>query len=117
MKFPIARARVGRRFEPALRSENVGTAIAVHVARTDTVAVTARADGVAHKGAVLQLIPGERGILLTELWQQFVPLAVIIDIDHEDEFHRPAILDSMLFPFANPAARILHPVKFLRKVR
>ena len=67
----------------------------------------------------LAAIHRARRLGLTAIIDQFLlrNLAVIIDIDHEDEFDRPAILDSVLFPIANPAAGILHPVKFLRKVR
>src|SRR5262249_5322360 len=55
MEFPVAATRVGRRFQPALRRNDVVPAIVVDVAGADTVAVTLRTDDVLLPRASLRL--------------------------------------------------------------
>ena len=60
MPLPVAGARIGRRFEPALGRDDIVAAVAVHIARADAVALALRADHVFHELAVLRLVPGQR---------------------------------------------------------
>ena len=101
----------GGRFEPALGRQDVGAAVAIHVARADAVAVTVRADHVLDEGAVFELVPGERRVVLAELRQHLALLAVVIEVDQKDELDRPAVFDGVLLPVADAAAGIFHPVE------
>src|SRR4051812_15748330 len=78
MKFPFSGARVGGRFKPALGCDDVVPTVAVDVTGADAVAVTLRRDDVLYPLLVLDFVPGERGIRVTELRQEFAGFAVVI---------------------------------------
>ena len=82
----------------------------------DAVAVAVRADHVADISAVFELIPGERGVVLAKLGQQFALLAVIIDVDQKYELDRPAVFDGVLLPVADAAAGVFHPVELFGEI-
>ena len=92
MKGPLAISRVGRGFEPALGSNDVGAAVAVHVARADAVTVAVRADDVSRPlgvgAAAGDLVPGERKILVAKLGEQLGRLPGVQQVDEESKLHR-----------------------------
>ena len=52
MENPLAIAWVGRRFKPSFGGDDIGSPVAVHVSRSDTVAVTLGTDDVRDPGGI-----------------------------------------------------------------
>ena len=94
MERPVPCARIGRRLEPAARRQDVVALVAVDVARADAVAVGAIADDVRDPGLVLDFVPGlARAVLLRE---DFLRLAVVVEIDEQRELDVEAFVDRRL---------------------
>src|SRR4030095_12832113 len=89
--FPLR--RLGRRFEPSLRCEDVVAAVAVYVTSADAVSVAVLAHDVLDPRAALQIEPDERGRRAIELGQQLARLAVVVEIDQLREFGGEAFVD------------------------
>ena len=104
MERPVPRARIGRRLEPAARRQDVVALVAVDVARADAVSVAAIADDVRHPRLVLDFVPGLAGAVL--LRQDFLRLAVVVEIDEQRELDVEAFVDRRFLPDSPcPAAR------------
>src|SRR5271165_4655479 len=99
MELPVAAARIGRSFEPTVGCQDVVAAVAIHVAYTDSMAVAAIADNVLDDAAlVVAFIPGEGRLVVAELRQDLVGLAVVVQVNQKGELDGIPGLNLMLFP-------------------
>src|SRR4029079_10117033 len=72
--------------------------------------VAVAADNVLLKGTPgLDLVPGKRGLFVSQMGEQLARLAVVIEIDEKSEFDGRSAIDRMLFPRDTCFARILKP--------
>src|SRR5580692_8270917 len=111
MKLPVGGARIGRRFEPSERSDDVVPAVTVQVAHADPVAVAAGAYHALHKGPVLYFKPRQRvlHLMAAPLREHFAGLAVVIEIHQERELDAMAVFDRVFLPLSALGAGILVP--------
>src|SRR2546426_5183676 len=113
VKNPAAVARVGRRFKPAFRREDVRATVAIDVARPDAVPIALRAHFVFHPlglgAGASEFVPCERGFFVAELRQDLLRFAGIQEVNQKRELHRVTGLDDGLAPGSLPAAWILVP--------
>ena len=94
VELPLARgAHIGGRFQPAFGREDVVAPVAIDIAHADAVAVALLAHDVLHPLAALQFEPGQRNIGAVELGEQFLRLAIIVQIHQEREFRGTAGID------------------------
>ena len=117
MEGPRARARIGGRFRPSSRGQDVGAAVFVDVTRADAVAVTLRRDDVLDPASGLGLVPRERRLRRSSLREDFLGLAVVVEIREQCELDREARVDFRLGPHPPRLARILPPGDLLREPR
>ena len=113
MELPLAGgAHIFGRFEPALGREDVVAPVAIDIAHADAVAVALVADDVFHPLAILQFEPCERNIGAVELGEQFLLLAVVVEVHQEGEFGGAAGIDFVDCPRAAALPGILQPDDF-----
>src|SRR6202011_5246407 len=85
MERPLARARIGGRFEPSCRNDDIVSTILIHVADADAMPKRVVRYDVRHEAAVANLIPRERRLGIVEFRQHLAGLAVVIEIHQEGE--------------------------------
>ena len=107
--FYFAPSRIGRRFKPALRRNNIGPPVAVDITRADSVTIRLRAHHMLHELAVLHLVPGGGRCIAQIVRQQFLGFPVIIKINQKCELDELALIDGVFPPSAAFFAGILHP--------
>ena len=96
MERPIARPRIGGRFEPTTRRQDVVALVAIHIARTNPMSVATVADDVRHPRLVLDFVPRlARAVLLR---QHFLGLTVVVDVGEHREFNVEAFVDGLDLP-------------------
>src|SRR5262245_47938829 len=113
MKPPGAGPRILWCFEPSTRRQDVISLVAVDITGTNPVPITAVADDVFHPGFVLDLIPRLPGPVL--LREDFVRLAIVVEVREDREFNVEARVDYGFVPIALPSRRIPPPGNLLRK--
>src|ERR1700693_5645917 len=74
MEVPVRRTRINGSLQPARRSQNVVTPVAIDISDTDSMAIAARADFMLNKAALPAFIPGKRSFQVAKLRQNFVSL-------------------------------------------
>src|SRR3954467_410656 len=83
MKNPLAVPWIGGSFEPSFRSQNVSSAIPIHIACANSMPIAGIADRVLPNAAMaVAFIPGER-MFVAELRKNFSRLAVVIQVHQE----------------------------------
>ena len=105
---PAAAARVGRRLEPALRRQDVGPPVAVHVPGADAMAEAAGRGEVLQPRAVLRLVPRERRLRVAELRQHLASPAIVVEVGEDRELDGEAAVDHQLRATRCPGPG-LHP--------
>src|SRR5687767_14665344 len=110
---PAGGARIRGRLEPAARRQDVITAVLVHVAGADAVAVAAIADRVLDPGPVLDFIPGLAGAVL--LGKDFARLPVVVQVGENGELHVEAGVDRRLDPGPASLPGVPEPGNLLRE--
>src|SRR3954465_2551139 len=92
---------VGRRYEPAARRQDIVAAVAIDIAGADAVAVTVIADLVLRPLAAVEAVPVQRRRRAIELRQQLARLPVVVEIRHDRELGRKALVDFVDRPLAS----------------
>jgi len=113
--------RIGGRFQPAFRRDDIRAAIAIDIPRPDAMPVALLRNHVLHPLVVLQFEPCQRNIDAIEFGQDLESLAIIIQIHQESKFRGAAVVNFRSLPFLHRRrrhifARILQPHDIPRKI-
>src|ERR1700742_2551859 len=111
---PFAVPGIGRRFEPAIRSKDVRTPIAVYITGADAMPVAFIAHLMLDEFAAAALIPGKRRIQVAELRQDLLCLAVVIQVNKKRKLDGRTRFDHVLGPHSRffvppPTQRLAKP--------
>ena len=119
MERPFAsRPRVGGRFQPSLRRQDIVAPVAVEIARANAVAVTLHTHHMPHPLVVLQLVPEDRRAGgARELRKNLERLAVVVQVYEKRELGRTDRFNLRLGPGLFRFSRILQPDDPSREVR